>query len=73
MTTAAGTQQFFRDEKGFEVYYSLALTPWAHLSPDFQVVHGISAQNVVAHAEQGVPLRNIDNAVVLGLRLGLVF
>jgi len=73
VTTAAGTQQFFRDEKGFEAYYNIALTPWAHLSPDFQVIHGISAQNVVAHAEQGVPLRNINNAVVLGLRLGLVF
>ena len=73
VTTPAGSKQYFRDEKAFEVYYSLALTPWAHLSPDFQVVHGISAQNVVAHAEQGVPLRNIDNAVVLGLRLGLVF
>jgi len=73
VTTPAGTKQYFRDEKGIEVYYNLALTPWAHLSPDFQVVHGISAQNVVAHAEQGAPLRNINNAVVLGLRLGLVF
>ena len=31
------------------------------------------AQNVVAYAEQGAPLRNINSAVVLGLRLGLVF
>ena len=73
LVSPLGTKEFLRDEKGFEMFYNLALTPWAHLSPDFQVVHGITAQNVLAHAEQGVPLRNIGNAVVLGLRLGLVF
>jgi len=73
LTTPNGTQQFLRDEKGIETYYSLALTPWAHLSPDFQVIHGITPTNVLAHAEQGVPLRKIDNPVVLGLRLNVVF
>jgi len=73
LTTPNGTQQFLRDEKGFEAYYSLALTPWAHLSPDFQVVHGITPTNILAHVEQGVPLRKIDDPVVLGLRLNLVF
>jgi len=73
LITSAGTKQLFRPEKGLELYYSLALTPWAHLSPDFQVVHGITSNNIIAHIAQGVPLRNIDTAVVLGLRLGLVF
>jgi len=73
LTTPAGTREFLRDEKGIEAYYSFAVTPWAHLSPDLQVVHGISAQNVVAHFEHGAPLRNIDTAVVLGLRLNLSF
>jgi porin len=73
LTTPTGTRHFLRDEKGFEAYYSFALTPWAHLSPDLQVVHGAFPQNTVAHIEQGVPLRNIKTAVVLGLRLNLAF
>ena len=73
LTTPLGTRQFLRDEKGIELYYSFALTPWLHLSPDFQVVHGISPQNTVAHIENGAPLRNIDTAVVLGLRLNVSF
>jgi len=73
LITPVGTTELLRPEKGLELYYSLALTPWAHLSPDFQVVHGVSANNVFAHIAQGVPLRNIDTAVVFGLRLNLVF
>ena len=73
LVTPVGTKELLRPEKGLELYYSLALTPWAHLSPDFQVVHGISANNVFAHIAQGVPLRNIETAVVFGLRLNLVF
>jgi len=73
LITSAGTKQLFRPEKAMEMYYSLALTPWAHLSPDLQVVHGITSDNIVAHIAAGVPLRKIDTSVVLGLRLNLVF
>jgi len=73
LVTPVGTAELLRPEKGLELYYSLALTPWAHLSPDFQVVHGISANNIFAHIVEGIPLRNIETAVVLGLRLNLVF
>ena len=73
LVTSAGTKELLRPEKGLEIYYSLALTPWAHLSPDFQVVHGITSNNIFAHIAEGVPLRRIDTAVVFGLRLNLVF
>ena len=73
LLVAQDTRQFLRDEKGIEAYYSIAITPWAHLSPDFQIVHGAQRQNLLAAATQGAALKNIDTAVVLGLRLGLVF
>ncbi|HUN63918.1 MAG TPA: carbohydrate porin [Candidatus Sulfotelmatobacter sp.] len=73
VTTPEGERIFLRDEKNLEAWYSFAITPWAFLSPDLQVVHGMAQQNLIAHIEQGVPLRNIDTAVVLGVRLRLVF
>jgi len=73
LTTPAGAQQFLRNEKTLEAYYSLALTPWAHLSPDLQIVHGAQTQNLIAALQGGVAPKPINNAVVLGLRLGLVF
>ena len=57
----------------FHNWYSLAVTPWAFLSPDLQVVHGMARTNDIAHIEQGAPLKNIDTAVVLAVRLRLVF
>ena len=72
LTTPLGAKQFLRNEKGFEAYYSLALTPWAHLSPDFQVVSGAQRQTLLAF-EGGIPPKNVGTAVVLGLRLGLIF
>jgi len=56
-----------------EAWYDLALTPWMHLTPDFQVVHGAAQKNYIAHFEQGAPLKNIDTAVVFGMRLRSVF
>jgi len=67
LTTPFGSRRFLRDETGGEAYYSLAVTPWAHLSPHLQVVRGARRQTLT------VPPRNIDTAVVLGLRLGLTF
>jgi porin len=67
LTTPLGTKQVLRDEKGIEAFYSIALTPWANLSPDMQIVHGARRQVLTA------PPRNINTAVVLGLRLGLTF
>jgi len=63
------SKDFLRDEYGFEAYYSAAVTPWALLTPNVQVVRG-------AQKYQD-PLRpNIDEirtATVLGLRLQLIF
>ena len=32
--------EFLRNEYGFEAYYNFALTPWALLTPDIQVIRG---------------------------------
>jgi porin len=34
------TREFLRDEYGVEAYYNLAVTPWARLTPDIQVIRG---------------------------------
>jgi porin len=73
LTTAAGTKVFLRDEKNMEAWYDFALTPWMHLTPDLQVVHGAAQKNYIAHLEQGAPLKNIDTAVVFAMRLRLIF
>jgi len=72
------TREFLRDEYGFEAYYNFALTPWALLTPDIQVVRG--AQKDIVTIGQG-PLgllprldkKSISTSTVLGLRLQLVF
>jgi porin len=64
LETPIGTAELLRDEQGVEAYYNLALTPWAHLSPDVQVVRG--GRTPVPPAQMP-----IDTAVVLGLRLRL--
>ena len=46
---------------------NFALTPWAILSPDIQVIRGAQEQTL------SIPSKSIDTAVVLGLRLQLVF
>ncbi len=42
---------------GFEAYYNIAVTPWLHLTPDFQVTEPF--------------LDNVDTAYTLGLRVKL--
>jgi len=38
LVTLTGVRELLRDEQGFEAYYSFAITPWALLTPDVQVV-----------------------------------
>jgi len=72
------TREFLRDEYGFEAYYNFAITPWAMLTPDIQVVRG--AQKDIVTIGQG-PLgllprldkKSISTSTVLGLRLQLLF
>jgi porin len=45
-----------RDEQGIEYFYNMAITPWAHLSSDFQVVTPVR-QNVTASVFSGLRLR----------------
>jgi porin len=72
------TRSFLRDEYGFEAFYNFAITPWAMLTPDIQVVRG--AQKDIVTIGQGplglLPRLNkssISTSTVLGLRLQLVF
>jgi len=48
-------------EQGVEVYYNIEITPWCHLTPDFQVI-----------VDPGGSSRN-DVAVVYGLRMQMSF
>ena len=64
-TNSGTTRQFLHNEQGFEAYYNFAITPWAQLTADVQVVDG--AQNATRNGQ------SISTATVLGLRLGLVF
>jgi porin len=52
-----------RDENGFEVYYSYAITPWAMLSPDIQFVHPTQKNS------PPVVGASVDDAIVMGIRL----
>lgn len=65
LSTPVGVLKLLRPEQGVEAYYSVALAPWAQLSPDIQVVRGAQKHTLT------LPPRNIDTAVVAGIRLGL--
>ena len=64
------SRDYLRDEFGFEAYYSIALTPWALLTPNLQVVRG-------AQEFREPLLRNLSDklntATILGARLQLIF
>lgn len=64
------TREFLRDEQGFEAYYSIALTPWAHLTPNIQVIRGAQKQTV---ALLPAGRTDVDTATILGMRLHLTF
>ena len=61
------TRKFLRDEQGIEAYYSIALTPWAHVTPNIQYTKGAQKQRIAP------PNEDIDNATILGLRMQLIF
>ena len=63
------SKDFLRDEFGFEAYYSAALTPWALLTPNIQVVRG--AQKFMDPLQPNI--NEIRTATILGLRLQLIF
>jgi porin len=70
--------EFLRDEYGFEWFYNFALTPWAMLTPDIQVVRGAQKDKfTITRGPLGVLPRidkkSIRTSTVLGLRLQLVF
>ena len=74
-TGPLGTTEFLRDEYGVEAYYNFALTPWAWLAPDMQVIRP-AQKNALSFNMPGLPIissGNINTATVLGLRLRLVF
>jgi len=64
------TRVFLKDENGGEAYYNFALTPWAMLTPDIQVVRGAQRHTVAL-----IPAnrKDIETAVVMGFRLQLLF
>jgi porin len=64
-TTDIGTRQVLGNEHGLEGYYTLALTRWALLTADLQVVN--PSQNAT---HDGKP---INTDTVLGIRLKLMF
>jgi len=63
--TDIGTRQVLGNEHGFEAYYTFALTRWALLTADLQVVN--PSQKATRDGKQ------IDTDTVLGIRLKLVF
>src|SRR5215467_8170584 len=70
--------EFLRNEYGFEAYYNLAITPWAFLTPDIQVVRGaqkdqFSLTQGPLGVLPGIDKKSISTSTVLGLRLQLLF
>jgi porin len=70
LTTPIGARKFLRDEQGVEAYYSIALTPWAYLTPNIQVIHGAQKRTVGSLPANRT---EIDTATIMGLRLHLLF
>jgi porin len=60
------TRNFLRDEQGLEVFYNIAVTPWAQLTPNIQVIKGAQKYTIDNGRE------NIHTDTVLGLRFNLV-
>ena len=65
---------FLRDEQGGEVYYDVAITPWARVAPDLQVVRP-AQKRTVGTSQGGVvggSAKPVNTATVLGIRLKLI-
>jgi len=69
-TGPLATRELLRDEQGAEAYYSVALTPWAILTPNIQVIHGAQKQTV---ALLPADRQDIGTATIMGLRLQMLF
>jgi porin len=67
------TREFLRDEWGFEVYYSIALTPWLLLTPDVQVIGPAQKREVVRGLLPRPIGQSVETATVLGFRARIVF
>jgi porin len=67
LQTPDGTISFLRNEYGIEAYYDIAVTPWAHLTPDIQYARG-ALRHPIDDRTVG-----IDNPLTMGLRLRLIF
>jgi porin len=68
LDTPFGSLQFLRDEQGIEAFYSFALTPWAYLTPNIQVIRGAQKQTLALSPSDR---RAIQTSTTIGLRLGL--
>ena len=72
------TTKLLRDEYGFEGFYNFAITPWALLTPDIQIVRGAQKDKVtLGQGPLGllprINRKSIGTGTILGLRLQLVF
>ena len=74
-TGPLANRSFLGNEQGFEAYYNIAITPWAKLTPDIQVIG--PAQKDVLRIDRETLLASkkgtVDTATVVGLRLQVVF
>jgi len=61
------TRSFLRNERGVEVYYTVAITPWALLTPDIQIVRPAQEKRSSQDSE------DVDTNTILALRLQLLF
>jgi porin len=68
------TATFLRDEQGAEVYYDVAITPWARLAPDLQVVSPAQKRTVGTGQAGAVAsgVRPVETATMVGIRLKLI-
>jgi len=65
-TGPLATRRFLRDENGIEVYYSLAITPWARLTLDFQSIRQSQKRQLLTRS-------TIDTPLVFGIRQEIIF
>jgi porin len=68
------TREVLGNENGGEAYYNFALTPWAILTPDVQIVRPAQQNKIsVNQTVPGINTQNIETAIIGGVRLQLVF
>ena len=70
--------KLLRDEYGFQAFYNFAITPWALLTPDIQIVRGAQKDKItIGQGPLGllprINRKSIGTGTILGLRLQLVF